>query len=80
MSTIEGTSDPSLRTHIGGDQIVRCGRYAYRWRGAEPLKLGDRVQLPGNWVSPDGWEATVTGFGTTYQGSIEAVVRLVVDE
>ena len=34
-----------------GDQVVGVGRYAYRSRGEPPLKVGERVLLPENWVS-----------------------------
>lgn len=77
MSDPVAAERPVARTHVDGDQIVRCGLYAYRWRGAEPLKVGDRVLLPPSWASPHGWTATVTALGTDYFGTLASVVRRV---
>lgn len=71
-----GTPQP-FRLTEGGRQIVRFGRYAYIWDGEEPLALGDRCLLPGNWLVAQPAEAEVTGFGTAYEGTLSHVVRLI---
>jgi hypothetical protein len=60
-----------------GLQVVQIGRYAYVWDGPEPLKLGDRCVLPGNWLFAKQSEGLVTGFGTDYDGELSHIVRLV---
>ena len=55
------------------------GRYAYRWRGATPLAVGDRVLLPEYWLSrtkdgPAHWVGVVTELGTTFTGTLALVV------
>jgi hypothetical protein len=60
-----------------GKQIVRFGKYSYTWDGDEPLAAGDRCLLPANWLFKEETESVVTGFGTDYDGALQAVVRLV---
>lgn len=65
---------------IDGDQVVDVGGYAYRWRGKTPLKAGDRVLLPENWLSkikngPGAIEGVVTALGTTYRGDLQTIIR-----
>jgi hypothetical protein len=67
---------------IGGDQVVEVGRYAYRWHGRPPLVVGERVVLPGNWVSalksgPGTFEDVVTKLGATYRGELAYIVKRV---
>ncbi|MFC7592200.1 hypothetical protein ACFQYP_57100 [Nonomuraea antimicrobica] len=64
---------------INGDQVVEVGKYAYRWRGHPPLKVGERVLLPENWVSQmaEGrgtFVGEVTRLGATYRGHLSAIV------
>jgi len=66
-----------LRFTENGKQIVRFGKYSYTWDGPEPLALGDRCLLPGNWLFKETSEAEVTGFGTDYDGALSRVVRLI---
>ncbi len=65
----------TVRLHdSSGRQIVQvAGRYAYVWDGEAPLEVGDQVELPATWASPNGWFAEVTGMGTTYNGSLASV-------
>jgi hypothetical protein len=58
-----------------GRQVVQVGRYAYAWAGREPLEIGDRVLLPGNWLYPKPSEDTVTGQGTSYTGTLSEIIR-----
>ncbi len=57
---------------------ARAGGYAYKWAGATPLDLGDRVVLPHNWLSQGiGGErptGEVIGFGTDYTGDLATIV------
>ncbi|MFJ8000834.1 hypothetical protein ACIQ7D_27510 [Streptomyces sp. NPDC096310] len=73
--------DSTRRVHeVNGCQLVEVGGYGYRWRGSDPLEVGDRVLLPENYVSrlKNGPGPTV-GLGnklgtTTYQGSLSDIV------
>lgn len=58
-----------------GHQIVTAGGFAYVWEGAEPLKVGDKVWLPGPWFSPSDWIGEVESLGTTYTGPLRSVLR-----
>ena len=65
---------------LDGHQVVEVGRYAYRWRGSDPLSVGDRVVLPENWLSrikdgPGSREDVVTRLGSTYRGELSFIVR-----
>jgi hypothetical protein len=65
---------------IDGDQIVQVGKLTYRWRGPEPLAVGDRVLLPENWLSrmkdgPGPYEGVVTELGSSYRGELSFIVR-----
>lgn len=51
--------------------------YAYAWRYNEaddreqPLKVGDKVKVPPNWVSTEGATVTVVGYGYgAFQGHL----------
>lgn len=81
VKELEQQLDDATRIHeVDGDQVVQVGRYAYRWGGAEPLEVGDRVLLPENYVSrmkdgPGPTLGVVTALGTTYRGDLDSVVR-----
>ncbi|MEA5365565.1 hypothetical protein VA596_38985 [Amycolatopsis sp., V23-08] len=69
---------------ITGDQVVEVGRYAYRWAGSPPLKIGDRVLLPKSWLSDlrgdtGLQEGVVTALESAYQGELKAIVRKIAD-
>ena len=64
-------------TTAQGHQIVRCGNYAYAWPGEEPLKVGDRVLLPANWLVNYPSERSVTAFGSSYGGHLSHILRKV---
>lgn len=54
--------------------------YTYTWpRDEEPLKVGDRVVLPSNWLS-DAPIGTVRGFGSDYEGLPDPILRRAPDE
>lgn len=62
-------------------QVVRVGpkQLAYQWSGYFPLSVGDRVLLPGNWLTDyANFEADVVGFGTDHDGSLHSVERCTV--
>ncbi|MEW1902111.1 hypothetical protein [Streptomyces sp. NPDC086147] len=64
---------------VNGCQVVKVGGYGYRWRGNEPLEVGDRVLLPENYVSrikngPGPTVGVVSKLGTTCRGSLSDVV------
>ncbi|RKT69331.1 hypothetical protein DFJ66_2543 [Saccharothrix variisporea] len=81
VEELEKRLDDATRTYeIAGDQVVTVDGYAYRWRGATPLEVGDRVLVPENWLSalkngPGPREGTVTALGTTYRGDLQHIVR-----
>lgn len=80
VKELEQRLDNATRIHeVDGDQIVEVGGYAYRWRGDEPLQVGDRVLLPENYVSrmKEGrgpFQGVVTGLGTTYRGNLSTII------
>ena len=74
-----GATHGSRVFDVDGDQVISVGKYAYRWRGGQPLAVGDRVLLPENWLSrkkdgPGHWVGVITELGTTYTGSLAYVV------
>lgn len=70
--------EASMRTRDHrGNQIVRVGEYAYTWDGDVPLKVGDTVMIPGNWLYKQPQQVEITGLGTDYTGPLSAIVRLV---
>ncbi|KAB8163705.1 hypothetical protein FH609_018715 [Streptomyces sp. 3MP-14] len=83
VDELEQRLDDATRIHeIDGDQVVDVGGYAYRWRGVEPLQVGDRVLLPENYVSrmkhgPGPFQGVVTNLGTTYRGHLATIIRKV---
>jgi hypothetical protein len=48
-------------------------RYAYACPVGESYKIGDRVAVPANFVSPDGGEAVIVGVGTDYGGELSVI-------
>jgi hypothetical protein len=71
-------------TTAGEQVVVVDGRLTYRWAG-EALKVGDRVLLPGNWLSEmkygrGPFSGTVTGLGSSYQGELSPVLRKISDD
>jgi hypothetical protein len=67
-----------------GVLVVVDGRLTYRWAG-EPLKVGDQVLLPGNWLSEvkyghGPFPGTVTALGSSYQGELSCVLRKISDD
>lgn len=55
-------AEKQRKTHDeNGHQLVTVDdRYAYRWLGSEPLKIGDKVVCPGSWWNPDSRVGKVT--------------------
>jgi hypothetical protein len=54
--------------------------YSYLWRiqpeeGRMPLQVGDRVEVPANWLNPDGSSGTVAELGSDYTGQMAEIVR-----
>ncbi|MYV65958.1 hypothetical protein GT043_08420 [Streptomyces sp. SID2131] len=76
VKELEEQLDAARRVYeVDGCQVVQVGKYSYRWRGSDPLAVGDRVLLPENWLSKikEGTGPTagvVTKLGTTYRGSL----------
>lgn len=57
------------RLHDERGQLVTVNnRYAYRWLGARPLTVGEKVYLPRRWIG------TVTALGTDYDGDIVNII------
>ncbi|MEU8890417.1 hypothetical protein [Streptomyces sp. NPDC048442] len=81
MTELEKQLDDAQRVYeVAGDQVVDVGGYAYRWCGSEPLKIGDRVLLPENYLSrlrngPGPMLGVVRKLGTTYRGPLADIVR-----
>ncbi|PYC77336.1 hypothetical protein C7C46_19025 [Streptomyces tateyamensis] len=80
VKELEQQLDDATRIYdLDGDQVVQVGRYAYRWRGGEPLEVGDRVRIPENYVSrlkdgPGPTIGVVTALGTTYRGDLSVII------
>ncbi|MFF4989257.1 hypothetical protein ACFY19_18850 [Streptosporangium saharense] len=77
IAELEQRLDDAERYYeLDGDQVVEVGRYAYRWRGQPPLRVGERVVLPAaSWVSRSGtFEGEVTKLGATYRGQLTAII------
>lgn len=61
-----------------GYQIVKVeSRYAYAWSGRPPLKLGERVIVPGIGAGSH-WTGAVTDFGTEFSGPLKMIIERVV--
>jgi hypothetical protein len=59
---------------------VQVGRYAYDTD--LPVKVGDKVKLPGTWVPghEDGWEGEVTSLTSDYIGPCKRILGFVEEE
>ncbi|GAA2114983.1 hypothetical protein [Streptomyces synnematoformans] len=85
IRTLQEQLDAKTRRYeVDGDQIVTVDGYGYRWRGADPLEVGDRVLLPENHVSalrhgPGPFPGTVTALGTTYSGALSTITSRALD-
>ncbi|WP_171171869.1 hypothetical protein [Streptomyces sp. I05A-00742] len=81
VKELEQKLDEAVRVYeMDGDQVVGVDGYAYRWRGDEPLAVGDRVLLPENYVSSmkygrGPFPGVVTELGTTYRGPLSFIIR-----
>lgn len=69
----------NFRTEVGGKQIVSVDiggsrPFAYTW-GGDPLAVGDRVLLPGNWLHRNPFEGKVVEMGSSYQDAMVDVLR-----
>jgi RecJ-like exonuclease len=53
------------------------GTRAYTYRAAEPVALGDIVEVPGNRLNASPQEATVIAFGSDYDGPVSSIRRVV---
>jgi hypothetical protein len=71
------TKNEKLIYEDSGAQIVEVNhRYAYLWRGSEPLAVGDRVEAPGTPFSGfEPWIGTVTNLGSDYLGAMSTLLR-----
>jgi hypothetical protein len=85
LERAEAVERANFRTATeSGEQIVVVdGRLTYRWAG-EPLKVGDRVLLPENWLSVvkhgrGPFPGTITAIGSSYKGELSAVIRKTAD-
>lgn len=58
-------------------------KYTYGWvydptvEGERPLRVGDRVEIPGNQVQVSGGSATVVELGSNYSGPMKSIVRVI---
>lgn len=60
---------------LGAQQL-----YSYIWRfypadGGTPLQVGERVEVPPNWMNPEGGSGTVAELGSDYAGQMADIVR-----
>lgn len=85
LEHLEARERESFRVATDDEEqiVVVDSGYSYRW-GGEPLKIGDRVMLPANWLSeikngPGPFPGTVTAIGSSYQGELSAIVRKIAD-
>lgn len=60
--------------HLGRQLVTVDEKLGYAWAGSEPLAVGDKVRLPGNWVRPDGWVGEVTALGSTWEGDFVSIL------
>ncbi|QHC16580.1 hypothetical protein GR131_14555 [Streptomyces sp. GF20] len=80
VEELEEQLDAERRVYeVDGFQVVQVGKYTYRWRGSDLLRVGDRVLLPENWLSkvkegPGHTVGVVTRLGTTYRGSLTDIL------
>ncbi|MFC5752595.1 hypothetical protein [Actinomadura rugatobispora] len=80
VKELEQKLDDATRVHeVDGGQAVEVDGYAYLWRGAEPLEVGDHVLLPENYVSrvkngPGPTRGVVTRLGITYRGELATII------
>ncbi|MBT2442807.1 hypothetical protein J7E93_22390 [Streptomyces sp. ISL-36] len=80
VKELEEQLDSTRRVYeVNGCQVVEVGGYAYRWRGNDPLEVGDRVLLPENYVSrlrngPGPTVGVVNKLGIVYRGSLSDIV------
>jgi hypothetical protein len=51
-------------------------RLGYTYSAAEPVGIGDVVIVPGNWLCTDPQEATVVALGSTYDGAVTPIRRI----
>lgn len=56
--------------------------YSYIWRfypadGGTPLQVGERVEVPGNWLNPEGSSGVVAELGSDYEDRMADIVRRV---
>lgn len=51
--------------------------YTYLWTGTMPLKIGDKVVTPPNWVNGSYQTAEVVSLTSNYDGRIESLAGLV---
>jgi hypothetical protein len=57
-----------------GQLVTIDDRLAFRWRGHDPLDIGEQVWLPGTpSTSWHPWRGTVTALGTRFGGRINNV-------
>ena len=81
VAELEKQLDQAKRRHtVDGHQAVEVDGYGYLWTGADPLRVGERVWLPENYVSKlkhgsGPFVGVVTALGTTYEGSLSRVLR-----
>jgi hypothetical protein len=70
-------------TQVVQVQILGAPRkYTYGWvfdptEGERPLKVGDRVEIPGNQVQASGGSAEVVELGSGYNGPMKSIVRVI---
>lgn len=59
---------------------VRNYTYGWVWdpeTGGQPLKIGDKVEIPPNQVQEEGAAATVVALGSDYNGPMKSIVRVI---
>jgi len=59
----------------GSQYVTIDNLLAYQWTEKEPLKVGDKVRLPGNYTTGfDTWIGEVTSLGSTWDGHHRDVI------
>ncbi|WP_146132519.1 hypothetical protein [Streptomyces solincola] len=64
---------------LGTDRLYT---YAYDWDTSteeRALAVGDRVEVPPNFVQEDGGSGTVAALGSLYDGPLQNIVRRIPD-
>lgn len=70
----ETKAEIPLVDRMGRQLVTIDWSLGYAWSGKEPLKVGDAVRLPPNWLRPNGFVGEVTSLGSDWHGGFAEVI------